>query len=74
MVTDVTFSILNSFMLGTGIVLGFGAARTKAIDGLAEKYKVTLLTNDVIYHLLEQLKVILLCNMISLPIHLLGSR
>ena len=57
MVTNVTFN-LNSFMLDTGIVLGFGAARTKAIDGLAEKYKVTILTNDVIYHLLEQLKVV----------------
>lgn len=42
-----------------GIVLGFGTATTKAIDVLAgEKYKVTLITNDVIYHLLDQLKVI----------------
>ena len=73
MVTYVTFSTLNSIILDTGIVLGFGAARTKAIDGLAEKYKVTLLTNDVIYHLLEHLKVILLCNMVSVTTHLLGS-
>lgn len=50
-------------MLDTGVVLGFGAVRTKAIDGLAEKYKVTILTNDVIYHLLEQLKVLQVCNM-----------
>ena len=43
-------------------MLGFGATRTKAIDGLAEKYKVTILTNDVIYHLLEQLKVVQVYN------------
>ena len=42
----------------TGIVLGFGAGRSKAIDVLSEKYKVTLLTDDVIYHVLERLKVI----------------
>lgn len=39
-------------------MLGFGTASTKAVDTLAEKYKIAVLTNDVIYRLLEQLKVI----------------
>jgi len=38
--------------------LGFGVASPKAINALVEKYRISLLTSDVIYHLLEQLKVI----------------
>lgn len=45
-------------MFAIGTILGFGTATTKGIDKLVENYKVTIFTNDVIYHLLEQLKVI----------------
>ena len=44
-------------VFGSGLVLGFGTARTKAIERLVEQYRITLLTDDVIYHLLGQLKV-----------------
>lgn len=55
--TLLPIAIVELCIIVTGIVLGFGIAGSKGVKKIAEKYKVTLLSNDVIYHLLEQLKV-----------------
>ena len=46
-----------SLALTVGVVVGFNVRYTKAVEALARLREVTLLTHNVIYKLLELLKV-----------------